>query len=89
MKIEKPKLIFVYCNKLYFTYKRKYVQATSYNGTPMHGWDESAVYIGFENKMFGFDDLYYDGHTIKSITLFGITIGKYFSYTWAERTNDQ
>ncbi len=36
--------------------------------------------IRLEPKWFGYDDFYYDGHTVKSITFLGITLGKGYSY---------
>lgn len=85
MKIEKPKRVYTYCNKLYFTYKYKYEEGTAMDNTPMHGWNEWAVYIGFNPMIFNIDNFYYDGHTTKNITLLGITVGKIFTYSWGKK----
>lgn len=84
MKIEKPKRFFLYYNKLYFVYKMMYTRGLYYE-TPMHGWDEWAVFIGFDNyKWFGREDTYYDGHTATQFFFLGLTVGKYYSYSWGE-----
>ena len=50
------------------------------NGEPWHCKDETTFYIKFAPKLFGTEDIYYDGHTVKSITLLGIEVGRYYSY---------
>lgn len=38
------------------------------------------VRIGLEAKLFGSDDFYYDGHTLKSVTILGVHFGKGYTY---------
>jgi hypothetical protein len=47
---------------------------------PYQSVDENFIFIGLGNRMFGIEDFYYDAHTMKSITIFGIEIG--FGFTW-------
>lgn len=41
---------------------------------------ESFVRIGLEAKWFATDSFYYDGNTIKSVTILGIQFGKGYTY---------
>jgi hypothetical protein len=46
------------------------------------------VFACFQPKIFGwfgYEDTYYDGHTLQSVTFLGITIGK--SYTYESQPN--
>ncbi len=51
-----------------------------FENNPWHIKEYWALFVGFNNKWFDFEDFYYDGHTSKSITLLGITVGKTYSY---------
>ena len=86
--LEKPKLFYFYKGRLFITYRSKYTQwYNEHFKKPWHCWDEWAICIGHEPDagMFNKEDLYYDGHTYKSITLFGISLGKMYSYQSEER----
>lgn len=84
--IETPKRFYVWNRCLYFTYKMKYSEGIApYNGKMHHGWDEQAVYIGVSSPIFEYNNLYYDGHIIKSVTVFGIRIGWISTYSWEQK----
>lgn len=34
------------------------------------------------NKLFGFQKIYYDGHQVKSICLFGLMFSRGYTYVW-------
>ena len=50
-------------------------------------WEEWAIFIGFDNRIFHKEKTYYDGHTTESITILGIIVGKLYSYE-AEPVNE-
>ncbi len=73
----KPKRIYTYCNKIYLTYKAEYVEYHNiHNNQPWHGWEESAIFIGFDNRLFDYEKSYYDGHTSIHLTILGIIVGQ-------------
>jgi hypothetical protein len=37
------------------------------------------------NKFFGYQDVYYDGHQVKSFCLFGVMFSKGYTYMWNEK----
>lgn len=86
----KPKRFFIYCNKLYWTYKWTYTRwINGYDGdADWHGYDEWMLAIGFEPALYRNEDWYYDGHTVKGYTILGIMIIKLYTYQ-AERLNDE
>jgi hypothetical protein len=79
-EMNKPKRFYTHVKKLYFTYKMEYQENGDY-----HGWDEYALVIGFDNQWFRRDDWYYDGHTFKSYTVFGLLFGKMYTYSWEKK----
>ncbi len=84
--LETPKRFYVWNRSLYFTYKKEYMEGVApYNGKMHHGWDETAVFVGFSYPLFEYDNLYYDGHRVKAVTIFGIRFGWIFSYSWEEK----
>lgn len=82
--ITKPKRFYAYCHKVYFTYKTKYSEwINEYHKdslNPWHMWEEWAIFIGFDNRIFSIEKDYYDGHTAESITILGLIVGKLYSY---------
>lgn len=54
-----------------------------FNGDPWEIVEENFVFVGFSPRLhgwFGIDNFYYDGHTTDSISVFGIVLGKGYSY---------
>lgn len=80
--ITKPKRFYSYCHKVYFTYRTKYTEweNSHYRDKLWHMWEEWAIFIGFDNRIFHMDKNYYDGHTTEHITILGIIVGKLYSY---------
>ena len=82
--IKKPQLVYWYKGRVFITYKRKYNRWNNkyFNDQPWHQWEEWNVVIGHEPGagLFHIEDLYYDGMTYKSITLFGLTLGLHYAY---------
>lgn len=82
--MNKPKKFYTYCYKLYYTYRTKYTKYNNdYNGktdNPWHMWEEWAIFIGFDNRIFEMNRDYYDGHTTDYITILGFIIGRMYSY---------
>ncbi len=76
------KRIFIHGSRLFIEYKikREDFNNTHFNNEPWHIKEYWSIYIGFHKKLWEYEDLYYDGHTAKSITIFGLTIGKTYSY---------
>lgn len=82
--MERPKRLYFYGGKIYFTYHIQYDEWVKYdkddNKIQWHGYDESAIGFGLSDKWFGIDNDWYDGHTFKGITLFHIIFFSLFSY---------
>lgn len=51
-----------------------------FNNEKWHIKDYWYVFIRFDKKWIGYEDLYYDGHTVQAVTFLGVTIGKGYSY---------
>ena len=80
--IEKPKRLFIYCRKIYLTYRMEYSQwVNKYDDNKTwHGWDEWMVAVGFDNAWYRNEDWYYDGHKAREFTILGLTFVKVYSY---------
>ncbi len=81
--MQKPKRFYVYYNKLYFTYKMKYdIWLNKYfENKPWHIWEEWAIGFGIsDDKWFGIEDSYYDGHTCKGIVFMKLIFFKMYTY---------
>ena len=80
--MEKPKLLYTYCGKVYLTYKSEYSEWINKHieNKPWHMWEEWAIGFGIAEKWFGIEDWYYDGHTFKGICLFKFVFFKMYSY---------
>lgn len=80
--MQKPQRFYVYCNKLYFTYKMKYdIWLNShFENKPWHIWEEWSVGFGIADKWFGIEDTYYDGHTCKGIIFMKLIAFKMYTY---------
>ena len=84
--IETPKRFYIWNRRLYFTYKMKYSEAVApYNNKMHHGWDEESMFIGMSYPLFEIENIYYDGHRCKYITVFGVTFGWLSTYSWEEK----
>ena len=87
--IEKPKLLEWHYGRLFFAYRRKYSEyINEYCGDDLwHMWECWSVCFGHEpgSGLFNIENLRYDGHTYKSITLFGLTFGLHYSYDCEEK----
>jgi hypothetical protein len=73
---------YIYRNGLFFDYRR--LEHRFINDHMDHKeWylrEEWWIRLGVERKMFGRTNMYYDGHTHKSFTLFGIEFGYGYGY---------
>lgn len=76
------KRLFIHGTRLFFEYKitRTNFDNDHFNNEPWHIKEYWSLFIGFHPKIWEYENLYYDGHTSKSITFLGITIGKTYSY---------
>ena len=77
--MQKPKLFYFYCNKLYYTYRRQYSE-WEHNGTKYHGWDEWALAVGFEPALFRREHFNFDEHTCRGYTILGLIFIKLYTY---------
>ena len=84
--IEKPKRFYIYNNILHFNYWLEYTRWNNpfFNNALWECWEEYSIFIGFDKKLIGYENLYYDGMSHRSLTLFFITFGLNFSYTSKE-----
>lgn len=91
------KRIFTHQGGLFFEYKivEQDFKNQYFKDEPWHIKEYWGVFVRLTPKLFEFEDLYYDGHTVKSITLLGITLGKSYSYdsrpiaSWKEEEKNQ
>ena len=84
--IEKPKRFFIWNRALYFNYHIKYQSGVApYNQKVHHGYDEKSVFVGFDPQLYQYDNLEYDGHRIKAITILGLRVGWLSTYTWNQK----
>lgn len=76
------KRLFIHGTRLFWEYKinRENFNNPHFNNEPWHIKEYWSVFIGFEAKLWSFENLYYDGHTGKTITVLGLTVGKTYSY---------
>ncbi len=81
---KKPDRFYLYNRRLFLTYRTEYEQyLNEHDSAQWHCWEEWAVFFGFKpktGKWFDYEDLYYDGHTLQQLTVFGISVGKLYSY---------
>jgi hypothetical protein len=88
--LTKPQRIYLYNYRVYLTYKAKYSEYhNAYDNKDWHGWEESAIFIGFHNRMCEFMRTYYGGHTSISLTILGITVGKINAHKYEHKETDE
>ena len=81
------KRLFYWNRGLYFRYDvaetdfaNQYILNDENHPEDWHCKEESAVFIKFSPHFWDKTDVYYDGHIVKSFTVLGIEIGRYYSY---------
>ncbi len=76
------KRILIHGSRLFFEYKitRTNFNNTHFNNEPWHIKEYWSFFFGFNPTLWEYENSYYDGHTVKSISFLGITIGKTYSY---------
>lgn len=74
-----------HCKGLFFDYKRATTHyKNQYDDNNDWRCDENwFVFIQLRPHFWHYDDLYYDGHTQKRVTLLGISVG--YGYSWVAR----
>jgi hypothetical protein len=77
-----PSIIYIWSQRLYITYRWAFHSWNNehFDGKPWNCREEWFAFIGWNPKLWEIEDMYYDGHTIQSITILGLTIGKGFTY---------
>ena len=79
--VKPPALFYTHYRKLYLTYRSRYYR-NIVRGVEYHGWEEWAIFVGFDtDKWFGTNNFYYDGHTSKIFYFLGLTVGKLYTYS--------
>lgn len=74
MSLIKPERFWVYKYGINFTYSIKYhTWHNKYDNKEWHGYDEKFIGICFNKHLFDIDDIWYDGHILKGITILGIS----------------
>lgn len=84
VKLDKPKRVYFYNRGVYFTYKTTYTAWDNehINNEPWECVSEwfAFIAVGRTPNLFDYCCTEYDGHTVNSLTLFGLTFGHGFSY---------
>jgi hypothetical protein len=79
-----PKRWFTHYRKLHLVWKWNYERYLNshFNQQEWECLEEWTVFIGLDpdDRAFNYEDLYYDGHTVKYVTFLGICIGKCYGY---------
>lgn len=71
----------LYCGSLIFNYSIKWQSYVNpHDNCYWQSEDIDFISIGIDNKWFDKENWYYDGHTLKSITIFRIKFAK--GYFW-------
>jgi len=80
--IPDPQLIYFYRGSLFITYKwnRDKWNNKYFENKPWECVNEWFLKFGFDKKIWEKDEFYYDGHTLKWITILGFTMGIGYSY---------
>lgn len=80
--MEHTKRFEIYCKKLYINYQIMwYAAPNSYDNNRYWQHEENKyVAIGFNPKLWELENITYDMHTYKAITILGLTIGYGYSY---------
>lgn len=86
-----PPIIYFWSQKLYLTYRWRFSawKNKHFNDRPWNCLEEWFVYVGWNPALWEREDLYYDGHTVKSITLLGLTIGNGYTYESAAQEDTE
>jgi hypothetical protein len=83
MKTAKPQgRIYLYRLGLFYDYKRRdeHFKNEYFNNQDWYIQSEDFVFIRLSPRLFELENLYYDGHTVKSITVLGVTLGMGYTY---------
>lgn len=82
--MQKPKRFVYHCRGIFFYYKIK--EAAPYyneNTKSMNAWrDNWYVAIQLRNKLFEYENSYYDGMEVTCLTILGIGFLKGYDYEW-------
>lgn len=84
LKLKEP-IFFFYKRALFWNvwqWSEQYYNETTRSENRMDHY--RFVRIGFEPKLYGFDESYYDGHTFCGIIFLGLFVGFGYSYEWTD-----
>lgn len=81
--MDRSPLIEYHCKGIFLNYRREYTEYYNEH-TKSQNANEDIYFVSvqLQPKWFGFEDWYYDGHTIKTLTILGVSFGKGYSYQW-------
>lgn len=75
-----------YHRKLFFNFNRKnYTNprvSDNFRKHTVYGCEFNFIAFGLDDRMFSWMNDYYDGHTVKGLTFFYITLYYGYSYGW-------
>jgi hypothetical protein len=78
-------LVEYYRKGIFLNYRREYEEYYNPHTKSMNACEDIFfLSIQLEPKWFGYDDFYYDGHTMKRVTILGVALTKGFSYQWED-----
>ena len=67
-----------------FHYREYFNDKLKYNNVNFDIWFVGVNWDIKRNRLFGFQNLYYDGHQVKSLCFFGLMFSKGYTYCWSE-----
>lgn len=81
-----PSPLVEYYNKgIFLNYRRKYEEYYNEYTKSRNAYEGIDFFsIQLDNKMFDWENSYYDGHTIKRLTILGVAFAKGYSYQWED-----
>lgn len=82
---KKSPLVEYYCKGIFLNYRRKYEEYYNESTKSRNAYEGiDFLSIQLDNKLFDWESSYYDGHTIKRLTILGVAFAKGYSYQWED-----
>ena len=81
--MDRTPLIEYYRKGLFFNYRRKYEEYYNDQTKSQNAYEGiDFVSVQLEPKLFGYENLRYDEHTLKRVIILGVAFAKGYSYQW-------
>lgn len=86
--LEKTPKLQYHAKGIFFNYNIQYSSYYNEHTKSMNEYEDmNFISIQFNPFLFDKQDIYYDGHTAKSITILGVSFSKGYTYAWKNLGN--